>query len=183
MPADTSIAFALQSGPGLAFAERTKHDPRELFTKAGLPRQLFDAVANLGLTLQQIDHLAGGVSAAELRFTFVLVLRRPLGKRTRVGGLHWVSQRLYPLVQAACPTHPLLRETRREVLFDLLDTPAALAWLAEAPVVRFRRLEAPSPFTAAWLDAAGVEPLRFEPPAEALRRLHARLSSRREAVS
>jgi hypothetical protein len=78
LPADAGIVFALQPGPALAYAERTKQDPRQLFTKAGLPRQMFDAVANLGLTLPQIDHLAGAASAAELRFTFVLVLRRPL---------------------------------------------------------------------------------------------------------
>ena len=55
-----------------------------------------------------------------------MVLRRPEGGRTKVGGLLWVSQRLYPLVQAACPDHPLLKETRREVLDDLLDAPTAL---------------------------------------------------------
>ena len=51
-----------------------------------------------------------------------MVLRNPeRGKRVRVGGLLWVSSRLYPLVKAACPNHPLLRETRREVLRDILD--------------------------------------------------------------
>ncbi len=69
-----------------------------------------------------------------------MVLRNPEGGRRRVGGLLWVSNRLYPLVKAACPDHPLLRETRREVLDDLLDTPAALAWLARPAGVRFRTL-------------------------------------------
>ena len=50
-----------------------------------------------------------------------MVLRNPEGGRTRVGGLLWASNRLYPLGKAACPDHPLLRETRREVLHDLLD--------------------------------------------------------------
>ena len=54
------------------------------------------------------------------------------GRRVRVGGLNWVSTRLYPLVKAACPDHPLLRETRREVLEDLLDVPAAERWLERA---------------------------------------------------
>ena len=78
LPSDTTIAFALQPGPALAYAQRTKQDPRELFTKAGLPRQLFDSLANAGLTLPQIDHLAGGTNADGLRLTLVLVLRRPL---------------------------------------------------------------------------------------------------------
>jgi ATP-dependent Lhr-like helicase len=108
--------------------------------------------------------------------TALMVLRHPDGVRTRVGGLLWVSNRLYPLVRAACPDHPLLRETRREVLDDLLDTPGALAWLASRPEIRVRALEAGSPFAAAWIDPGGPEPLRFESPAEALRRLHARLT-------
>jgi len=105
-----------------------------------------------------------------------MVLRNPEGGRRRVGGLLWVSTRLYPLVKAACPDHPLLRETRREVLEDVLDAPTALAWLAERPPVRFRALEGLSPFAAAWIDPGAAEPLRYESPAEALRRLHARLA-------
>jgi ATP-dependent Lhr-like helicase len=130
------------------------------------------------------DDVLAGLDRGELparRFrhvaaTALMVLRNPERGRTRVGGTLWVSQRLYPLVKATCPDHPLLRETRREVLNDLLDAPAALAWLEQRPAIRFRNLDAPSPFTAAWIDAGGAEPLRFEAPAEALRRLHARLS-------
>ncbi len=105
--------------------------------------------------------------------TALMVLRNPEGGRRRVGGLLWVSSRLYPLVKAACPDHPLLRETRREVLDDLLDTPGALAWLELRPAVRFRALDALSPFAAAWIDPGSAEAVHFESPAEALRRLHA----------
>ncbi len=109
--------------------------------------------------------------------TGLMVLRNSEpGRRVRVGGLNWVSKRLYPLVKAACPDHPLLRETRREVLEDLLDVPAALRWLNERPAVRFRSLSAQSPFAAAWIEPGQVDSLQFEPPAEALRRLHARLN-------
>jgi ATP-dependent Lhr-like helicase len=108
--------------------------------------------------------------------TALMVLRNPDGGRRRVGGLLWVSSRLYPLVKAACPDHPLLRETRREVLDVLLDTPGALAWLALRPAVRFRALDALSPFAAAWIDPGSAEAVHFESPAEALRRLHARLA-------
>ncbi len=90
----------------------------------------------------------------------------------------WVSQRLYPLVVAACPDHPLLRETRREVLEDMLDVRSALAWLATNPAIRLRSLAAPSPFAMAWVDPSGSEPLRFESADEALGRLHARLVGR-----
>jgi ATP-dependent Lhr-like helicase len=63
------------------------------------------------------------------------------------------------------------------VLEDLLDTPSALAWLGSGPSVRFRVLDALSPFAAAWVEPGVAEPLAFESPAEALRRLHARLAS------
>ena len=107
--------------------------------------------------------------------TALMVLRRPEGGRTKVGGLLWVSQRLFPLVQAACPDHPLLREARREVLEDVLDTRTARAWLETRPEVRFRPLDGPSPFAAAWIDPGGPEPIRFEAPGDALKRLHQRL--------
>ena len=108
--------------------------------------------------------------------TGLMVLRNSEpGRRVRVGGMNWVSARLYPLVKAACPDHPLLRETRREVLEDLLDVPAALRWLEERPPVRFRSLPGQSPFAAAWIDPGQADSLQFEPPADALRRLHARL--------
>ncbi len=107
--------------------------------------------------------------------TGLMVLRNPEGGRTRVGGLLWVSRRLYPLVKAACPSHPLLKETRREVLHDLLDTRSALDWLATRPVPRFRPLNAASPFAMAWIDPAATESVQFESAAEALKRLHRRL--------
>jgi len=133
-----------------------------------------------------VDDVLEGVDRGELaaqRFRRVasvalMVLRNPeRGKRVRVGGLLWVSKRLYPLVKAACPNHPLLRETRREALHDVLDVPAASRWLATGPTVRLRRLDSPSPFTLAWIAPGAAEPVRFDTPADALRRLHARMTA------
>jgi ATP-dependent helicase Lhr and Lhr-like helicase len=145
-------------------------DVAPLLDPEGFAADVVEGLDRGDLLARRFRHVAG---------TALMVLRRPEGGRTKVGGLLWVSNRLYPLVKAACPDHPLLRETRREVLDDLLDTPGALAWLSRRPAVRFRALAAPSPFAAAWVDAAGPEPLRFESPAEALRRLHARLTAGR----
>jgi ATP-dependent Lhr-like helicase len=97
------------------------------------------------------------------------------GRRVRVGGLHWVSTRLYPLVRHACPDHPLLRETRREVLEDVLDVPAALRFIDGRPTVRCRVLDGLSPFAATWIEPGQSESLQFEPAAAALKRLHARI--------
>lgn len=77
LPADAAIVFTIQPGPALAYAGRQHHDPRELFTRAGIPAPIFDAIASLGLTLPQIDHIAGSTSVSEVRFAMVLVLRRP----------------------------------------------------------------------------------------------------------
>ena len=129
------------------------------------------------------DDVYEGVDRGELpsrRFrhvaaTALMILRNPEPGRVRVGGTEWVSRRLFPMVQARCPRHPLLRETRREILDDLLDAPAALAWVASRPEVRVRSLAAPSPFTRAWIDPSAPDLLRFEPASAALRRLSARL--------
>jgi ATP-dependent Lhr-like helicase len=137
-----------------------------LLAPEGLADDVLEGLDRGELPARRFRHVAG---------TALMVLRNPEGGRRRVGGLLWVSSRLYPLVKAACPDHPLLRETRREVLEDLLDTPTALAWLARRPAVRFRALAAPSPFSAAWIDPGAAEPVRFESPAEALKRLHSRL--------
>jgi len=139
--------------------------------------------------LLELDGFAGdvllGLDRGELparRFrrvaaTALMVLRNhEPGRRVRVGGLNWVSARLYPLVKAACPNHPLLRETRREVLEDVLDVPAAERWLKARPPVRCRVLPGLSPFAAAWIEPGPAEALCFEPPGMALRRLHARLA-------
>ena len=123
----------------------------------------------------------GDLPAQRFRYiaaTGMMVLRNPeQGRRVRVGGMNWVSSRLYPLVKAACPHHPLLRETRREVMHDLLDVSAAVRWLESRPVVTLRTLPCLSPFATAWISPSADEPVRFESPAEALRRLHARLTA------
>ncbi len=138
-----------------------------LLAPASFTTDVLDGLDRGELLARRFRHVAASA---------LMVLRNPEGSRPRVGGLLWVSNRLYPLVQAACPDHPLLRETRREVLEDVLDAPTARSWLESGPALRFRRLAAPSPFTAAWIDLGGPEPLRFEPPEAALRRLHARIT-------
>jgi ATP-dependent Lhr-like helicase len=108
--------------------------------------------------------------------TAMMVLRNhEPGLRVRVGGLGWASSRLYPLVKAACPDHPLLRQTRREVLEELLDVPAATQWLRGRPIIRFRRLATLSPFATSWIEPAPADALHYESSADAIKRLHARL--------
>jgi ATP-dependent helicase Lhr and Lhr-like helicase len=141
------------------------------------------AAALLGLD-RFVEDVLEGLDRGELparRFrhvaaTGMMVLRNgETGRRVRVGGMHWVSTRLYPLVKRLCPDHPLLRETNREVLEDVLDLPAAACWLEGHPTIRCRELPCLSPFAAAWIEPGRAEPMQFESPRDALQRLHARL--------
>jgi ATP-dependent helicase Lhr and Lhr-like helicase len=152
LPDDAAIAA--EDLPSLLDVDRLDEDVLEGLDRGELLARRFRQVATIAL----------------------MILRNPEpGRRVRVGGLHWASTRLYPLVRAACPDHPLLRQARREVLEEVLDVPAARRWLEARPAVRFRALPGLSPFAAAWIEAAAVDSLRFESPAEALRRLHDRL--------
>jgi ATP-dependent Lhr-like helicase len=159
--ADLGWSIALPEGARIA-----PGDLPALVAAEGFADDVLEGLDRGDLLARRFRHVAA---------TALMVLRNPEGGRTRVGGMLWVSQRLYPLVKAACPDHPLLRETRREVLDDLLDVRSALDWLAEGPMIRLRSLAASSPFASAWVDPSGPEPLRFESAEDALGRLHARL--------
>jgi ATP-dependent helicase Lhr and Lhr-like helicase len=140
---------------------------RPLLERDGFTELVLDGLDRGDLLARRFRHVAA---------TALMVLRHAEpGRRVRVGGLHWASTRLYPLVQQACPDHPVLRETRREVLEDVLDVPAALRWIDTHPTIRCRVLDGLSPFAAAWIDPGQGESLQFEPAAVALKRLHARL--------
>ena len=80
--ADCNIVFTVQPGPLLDFAARTKQEPREVLAQAGLPEAARNMIEQLGITLPQIDHIAGGLYLGEgedaLRLALVLVLKQPL---------------------------------------------------------------------------------------------------------
>jgi Lhr-like helicase len=110
--------------------------------------------------------------------TGMMVLRNPEWNKPKVGGFDWVSRRLYPIVAERCPDHPLIAEARRDALERTLDLHSALRWLSDLRSTKFRRLDAISPFAAAWLEPYGTEseePVRFESPDITLQRLHERL--------
>ena len=159
--ADLGWSVRLPEGAAL-----TLSDVAPLLDRDGLEADLLEGLDHGELPARRFRHVAS---------TALMVLRNPEGGRRRVGGLLWVSTRLYPLVKMACPDHPLLRETRREVLFDLLDTPSAVDWIASQPEIRLRKLDGLSPFALAWIEPGQAEPVRYDTPAAALRRLHARV--------
>jgi hypothetical protein len=81
LPAECNVVFALQPGPLLEYAARTKQEPRELLARAGVPDPVLNVLDSVGLP--QIDHLAGGIyipdpGDSEMRVALVLVLKQPL---------------------------------------------------------------------------------------------------------
>jgi len=89
LPSDASLVFVLQPGPVQVFAERAKQESRDVLTRGGIPPQFLDSLARVGLSLEQIDHVAGAANADGLRLALVLVLRQEMDevqflKRLRV---------------------------------------------------------------------------------------------------
>lgn len=82
LPAETTVAFAVQPGPILTYAERAKTDPKELLLQMGVPPRVFTLLEQAGIKLDQIDHVAGGVVIASdnpiPRMVFVLSFLAPL---------------------------------------------------------------------------------------------------------
>lgn len=87
LPSNCNFIFAVQPGPLLVYAEKTKQDPVELLTKNRVPASALGALAQAGITLQQIDHVVGGFHIPDLneepRICLVLVLRAPLADEAR----------------------------------------------------------------------------------------------------
>jgi ATP-dependent Lhr-like helicase len=163
--ADLGWAIELPVETGIELSDELK---RQLLDPQGFRQDVLEGLERGELLAKRFQKIAA---------TALMVLKNPQpGQRVRVGGLNWVAARLYPLIKAACPDHPLILETRREVLEDLLDLPSALAWLESRPCIQVRRLDVPSPFTRAWITPATPEPVAFESTAQALARLHRRLT-------
>jgi ATP-dependent Lhr-like helicase len=157
------LGWSLTLPPGIALG---LNDLQLLTSSDNLFHDVFEGLDQGELLARRFRHVAT---------TAMMVLKNPEGGKKRVGGLNWVSQRLYPLVKAASPDHPLLRETHRDVLNDLFDTSALLDWLSSKPKLILRNLSAPSPFTIAWIAPSPHEVIAIETAESALERLHARL--------
>jgi hypothetical protein len=81
LPPDANIVFAVQPGSLLAYAQRNNNDPRAVLTQAGVPPVVLATLDRLGIALEDIDHVAGGLTVPDtdlsgLRFALALVLRR-----------------------------------------------------------------------------------------------------------
>lgn len=79
LPTDSQLVFAVQPSPLLQYAERTQQDPNKVMADGGLPKPVFDWLADAGIKPEQIDHVAVGVRFEGIPpFAVLLSLREPL---------------------------------------------------------------------------------------------------------
>ena len=89
LPETVNIAFAVQPGPLVAYAERTGMPPKEWLAKSGIPATILALLDKIGIPFEQIDHLVGGVSIGAQSgdvlpgLTIVLRLRKPIADEDR----------------------------------------------------------------------------------------------------
>lgn len=108
--------------------------------------------------------------------TGLLVLRRAGGRRLRRGAQSWNSGKIFDRLFRSDRTFPLLRETLRTVTRDLLDAPAARAYLetlAEEP--RVLHPAAASPFTFGIITSSFGDSVVLEDRASMVEALHDRV--------
>ncbi len=110
--------------------------------------------------------------------TGLLVLRRAGGRTLRRSGLRWNSEKIFDRLFAADPAFPLLRETIRFVTHDLLDAPAATAYLEGLPSeLRVIHPAAASPFTFGIVTSSFGDSVVMDDRASMVEALHERVLS------
>ncbi len=110
--------------------------------------------------------------------TGLLVLRRAGGRTQRRGTQRWNSTRIFERLWKADPQFPLLRETLRTVTRDLLDAPAALAYLAAIEgSPRVLHPPAATPFTFGIITSSFGDSVVLDDRAEMVEALHDRVLS------
>jgi ATP-dependent Lhr-like helicase len=108
--------------------------------------------------------------------TGLLVLRRAGGHALRRGALRWNSERIFDRLYAADPAFPLIRETIRVVTRDLLDAPAALAYVqAIASEPRVVHPPAASPFSFGIVTSSFGDSVVMDDRASMVEALHERV--------
>ncbi len=85
---------------------------------------------------------------AQFRYTAVrahALMKNRFGKQQFIGVIQAYATRLFEALCQQAPDHLLLRETRRTVLHDVLNTPVAAEYLQRAQNIPLRIVDLPSP--------------------------------------
>jgi Lhr-like helicase len=108
--------------------------------------------------------------------TGLLVLRRAGGRALGRRGLRWNSDKIFDRVFQADSSFPLVRETIRVVTRDLLDAPAARAYLEALPgEPRVLHPVAASPFTFGIVTSSFGDSVVIDDRASMVEALHDRV--------
>jgi ATP-dependent helicase Lhr and Lhr-like helicase len=108
--------------------------------------------------------------------TGLLVLRRAGGRSLRRRALAWNSEKIFERLYAADRTFPLLRETFRTITRDLLDVPAARAYVQQIDgEPRVLHPPAASPFTFGILTSSFADSVALDDRANMVQALHERV--------
>ncbi len=130
-------------------------------------RDLLEGLRNSHVLRNTFRHVAN---------TGLLVLRRAGGRTLRRASQRWNSAKIYERIRRADPDFPLLRETLRTVMHDLLDAPGARAYLAtivEPP--RVLHPAAATPFTFGIITSSFGDSVVLDDRATMLEALHERV--------
>jgi ATP-dependent helicase Lhr and Lhr-like helicase len=132
----------------------------------------FDADLSAGLRGSQLLR----TTFRHVANTGLLVLRRAGGRSLRGGRQRWNASRILDRLERADPDFPLLREAIRTVTHDLLDAPAAKAYL-EAIEGEPRVLHPPAatPFTFGIVTSSFGDSVVLDDRASMVEALHARV--------
>ncbi|MEI8196720.1 MAG: hypothetical protein WCI73_12550, partial [Phycisphaerae bacterium] len=143
-------------------------------------------------TLLSPDHfsedLLSAIETSELfktQFRFTAqrsqaIVQNRFGRRSFIGQLQNYSTRLYEALQQTDPNHPLIRETRRTILEDLLQAPAAHAWLQQSRHLPLDLidLDTPSPFSFGLFATCRRDTLHFADSADFLLAMYQKVQAR-----
>ena len=156
--------FLVVLPPGKQLADATW---ATMLRAADFERDLFEGLRTSNLVRNMFRYVAN---------TGLLVLRRVGGRSLRHGRLKWNSGRIFDRIAAADRNFPLLRETYRTVTRDLLDAPAAKAYLESIEgEPRVLHPPAASPFTFGIVTSSFGDAVVLDDRASMIEALHDRV--------
>ena len=129
------------------------------------------------------DDLLAGLRSSQLMRSFfrhvantgLLVLRRAGGRSLRRSSQTWNSARIFDRLMRADPAFPLLHETFRTVMHDILDAPGARAYLDKLEDPHIVHPPAATPFTFGIMTSSFGDSVVLDDRATMVEALHERV--------
>lgn len=170
---DYAFGVWIEASAAARRADRTL--VRSLLTPRGFEQDLLAAVS------------ASDLFRSQFRFTAIraqAILQNNFGRKRFIGQMQSHATRLCEELQQGDPGHPLLAETRRTVLQDILCAPAATEFLAalQSRGLRLLDLATPSPFAFGLFATSRRDTLHLADNADVLLAMYERVRERLAAA-